>query len=103
MKTYRVVFDTDAQVDVAEFLDDLVPDAGEQVAQHYVDQVIAYCLSFTTFPQRGTRRDETSPGLRTVGWRRRATIAFRVEGNTVTIMRILFRGRELKVPANVNR
>ncbi|MET3592893.1 plasmid stabilization system protein ParE [Mesorhizobium shonense] len=55
-------------------------------------------MSFETFPERGTRHDEIAHGLRTVGWRRRATIAFEVAGDTVIILRVLYAGRTLKLP-----
>lgn len=99
MKSYRVVFDEAALQDLTDFLDAVVIKAGEAVARRYVDQVIAYCRGFATFPERGLRRPER-PGLRTVGWRRRATTAFRVQGDTVTILRVLFRGRNLVLPGD---
>jgi len=49
----------------------------------------------TPFPQRGTARNDLRPGLRTVGFERRATIAFTVKGEDVIILRILYAGRSL--------
>jgi plasmid stabilization system protein ParE len=45
------------------------------------------------------RREDISPGLRAVGYRNRATIAFRIKDNTVTIMRIFHGGREIRLTA----
>lgn len=95
---YKVRFHAAAQRDLAELLTELAPKAGIVTATRFVDRIIDYCLSFETFPQRGTRHDEISPGLRTVGWRRRATIAFEVTGNTVIILRMLYAGRSLELP-----
>jgi plasmid stabilization system protein ParE len=92
--TYTVGFSDDAENDVAEILAYLVPRAGKQVARRYVDKLIDYCYSFEKFPERGTSSQRT-PGLRLVGYRRRATIAFLVEGDTVTILRIFHRGRDV--------
>jgi plasmid stabilization system protein ParE len=39
-------------------------------------------------------RDDIRPGLRVVGFERRATIAFRVEDDRVTILRIFHGGRD---------
>ncbi|MDZ4366104.1 MAG: type II toxin-antitoxin system RelE/ParE family toxin [Afipia sp.] len=47
------------------------------------------------FPERGTRRDDLSPGLRIVGFERRVTIAFVVEEDEVIVLNILYGGREL--------
>jgi toxin ParE1/3/4 len=46
------------------------------------------------FPERGTRRDDLSPGLRIVGYRRRATIAFTVESDAVIIQGIFYGGQD---------
>jgi toxin ParE1/3/4 len=42
----------------------------------------AACMALETFPAPGMRRDGTRPGLRTIGFERRATIAFREEGRS---------------------
>lgn len=53
-----------------------------------------HCEGFGTFPKRGTRRDDIRPGLRTIGFRRRATIAFTVGDDTVTILGIFYGGQD---------
>ncbi|RWA70068.1 type II toxin-antitoxin system RelE/ParE family toxin [Mesorhizobium sp.] len=95
---YRVRFHVAAQQDIAELLTELAPKAGVDTALKFVGRIVDYCLSFETFPERGTRHDEIAHGLRTVGWRRRATIAFEVAGDTVIILRVLYAGRTLKLP-----
>jgi plasmid stabilization system protein ParE len=96
---YTVVFDVDARADLAELYEYLLPEAGERIARDYIDRLIDYCAAFETFPERGMRREDISPGLRTVGYRNRATIAFRIKDNTVTIMRIFHGGREIRLTA----
>lgn len=91
---YEVLFSDDAEDDVAELLAYLVPRAGEHVARRYVDRLIDYCHSFEDFPERGIRSD-LDPDLRLVGYRRRATIAFRVKENVVLIARVFHRGRDI--------
>lgn len=95
---YQVRFHPAAERDLAELLSELAPKAGADTAQRFVDRIVDYCLSFETFPERGTRHDDIAPGLRTVGWRRRATIAFEAVGNQVVILRILYAGRTLQLP-----
>jgi plasmid stabilization system protein ParE len=90
---FRVVFDTVAERDLDDIFEYIADRSGIAVASAYTDRIRAYCLAFDTFPHRGTRRDELMPGLRTVGWPRRATIAFTVAGDRILILRILFRGR----------
>ncbi|MDR6815428.1 plasmid stabilization system protein ParE [Neorhizobium sp. 2083] len=91
---YTVLFSDDAEEDVAELLQYLVPVAGERIARRYVDRLIDYCYSFETFPERGVFSDKR-PGLRLVGYRRKATVAFQIKGDVVFIVRIFHRGRNV--------
>lgn len=52
-------------------------------------------MSLETFHQRGTVRDRVVPGLRIIGFERSASIAFRVVGDTVEIIRVLRRGQDI--------
>jgi len=70
--------------------------SGPQRANDYVKRVIAYCLSFVTFPERGTPRDDLRLGLRVIGFERRITIAFHVSADAVTIDRLFYGGRDWK-------
>jgi toxin ParE1/3/4 len=92
--SYAVIFDVAAEADLSELYDYLLPRAGPRDARVYIDEIIDYCMSFATFPERGSRSDRRT-GLRTVGFHRRATIAFRIKGDVVTIMRIFHRGRNV--------
>jgi toxin ParE1/3/4 len=47
-------------------------------------------------PDRGTRRDDILPGLHTIGFERRVTIAFRVLKTRVEIVTIAYGGRDFK-------
>ncbi len=91
---YEVRFSQRAEDDLAEVLSYIVERAGEQVARRYVDTLVDYCMSFENFPHRGSRSD-VRRGLRLVGFRRRATIAFIVRNNRVVIVRIFHRGRKV--------
>ncbi|RDJ22114.1 type II toxin-antitoxin system RelE/ParE family toxin [Bosea caraganae] len=91
-----VRFAGQAVQDLQDMFDYLHPVAGERIARDHVAKLYAYCLSFETFPERGTRRDDLRPGLRFVGYRRQATIAFVVTGNGITILRVFARGRDVE-------
>lgn len=69
--------------------------ANAEVALTFTSALADYCESFATFPHRGTARDDLRPGLRTIGFRRRATIAFRVEDDAVLILGIFYRGQDV--------
>lgn len=69
--------------------------SGTERASAYVSLLEAACLSLGDFPERGTRRDDLRPGLRTLGFRRQASIVFRITADGVEIGRILHGGRDL--------
>lgn len=94
--THEVVFAPEAEADLLKLYDDLAGPAGLEVAYNYTERLQAYCLSFATFPERGTRRDDLRPGLRIIGFRRRVTIAFHITGNTVVIDRLFYGGQDFE-------
>lgn len=51
------------------------------------------------FPERGTIRSDIRPGMRVIGFERRVSVAFVIEGNDVVILRILYAGRHADFPA----
>jgi toxin ParE1/3/4 len=93
----RVVFAATAQADLDEVFAWIAHRAGEQVALAYIGRISACCRGLIAFPHRGTTRDDLRPGLRTVGFERRATIAFTVTGDDIIILRILYAGRSLEI------
>lgn len=92
----RVGFSEQAIADLQSIYDYIAPRGGERIARDYVARLYAYCLDFRVFPERGVRRDDLRPGLRLIGYRRQATIAFVLLGNDVTILRVFQRGRDLE-------
>jgi toxin ParE1/3/4 len=91
---YRVGFRPRAQADLFALYSYIHLQAGHKIAGEYVDRIEAACLSLGNFPHRGTRRDDIRPGIRTMGFERRATIVFRVRKTAVVIVRILYGGRD---------
>ena len=90
----EVIFAPEAQEDLLSLYDYIDERSGSQRAHDYTERIAAYCLSFETFPDRGTRRDDLRPGLRVIGFGRRVTIAFHVTAGTITIDRIFYGGRD---------
>lgn len=67
-----------------------------RTAARYVDAIVAYCESLTTFPQRGIQRDDLLPGLRITNYRHNAVIAFMVEPDieAVSIIGVFYGGQD---------
>ncbi|MDB5432201.1 MAG: Toxin ParE1/3/4 [Caulobacter sp.] len=70
--------------------------SGVRPANDYIMRIERYCQGLDTFPHRGALRDDISPGLRTIGFERRVTIAFRVAPDEVVIAQILYGGQDIE-------
>jgi toxin ParE1/3/4 len=91
----RVVFSETAKADLDDIYAWIADHVGQKIARAYTGRIERFCCEMTPFPQRSTVRNDVRPGLRTVGFERRATIAFIVKGEDVIILRILYAGRSL--------
>src|SRR5437868_2491630 len=105
MKRYEVSFRPRAEADLFALYQYIAEEAGTAVAGGYIGRIEAACLALATFPERGTRRDDIRAGLRTMGFERRATIAFQVIEDEVVILRIFYGGQNYeralrRTPAN---
>ena len=92
----RVFFRPQAEADLFEIYECIASRADAAVAIGYIERIEAACMALATFPKRGTRRDDILPGLRTIGFERRVTIAFRVLRTRVEIVAIAYGGRNLE-------
>lgn len=76
---YSVIITASAEADLLAIYNYIEERAGTAIALRFVDRIEQYCLGFANVPERGTRRDDLRRWLRTVGFRRRATILFEVD------------------------
>ena len=90
---YIVEFSLRASKHLDDLYRTIARDSGPARADAFVSSIVDYCLGFDMFPERGTRRDDLSSGLRIVGFRRYASIAFRVEADRVVIFGVYYAGR----------
>jgi toxin ParE1/3/4 len=91
--TYSIVFRPAAEADLLALYDYIAEQAGSVRAGAYIDRIEAACMALATFPERGTVRDDLLTGIRIIGFERRASIAFTVEGGCVRILRIFYGGQ----------
>ncbi len=96
MRIHRVSFLAPAETDLVELYDYIAENNGPTIAGGYIDRIEAACMALEIFPERGTRRDDIRPGIRTMGFERRATIVFRVEPSQVVIVRIFYGGQDFE-------
>jgi toxin ParE1/3/4 len=93
---HEVIFAPEALADLTSIYDRIAGETSPERALAYVERLQRYCLAFATFPERGMRRDDLRPGLRTIGYRRRVTIAFHITPERVVIDRVLYGGRDVE-------
>lgn len=93
MKARRVIFTPAARHDLFSIYEWIAARASLLVAISYIERLETYCLGFDIASERGHRRDEIIPGLRIVGYERRVTIAFVVDDDCVTILRMFYGGQ----------
>jgi toxin ParE1/3/4 len=93
---YKVVLMTAAIGDLSEIRRYVQFEAGEEIADGYIDRIEAFCRNFDILPYRGAPRDDVRAGLRVAIFERRVTIAYRIADNRVIILRVLGPGRNVQ-------
>jgi len=92
----KVFFRPRAEADLSALYHYIAEMSGPVIAGNYIDRIEVACLSLATFPNRGSKRDDIAPGLRTITLERRLTIAYRVLKIRVEIVTIAYAGRDFE-------
>jgi toxin ParE1/3/4 len=94
VRNHRITFRPSAERDLLRLYEYIANEASIERAGSFIERIEEACLSLQTSPERGTRRDDIRPGLRTMGFERRATIVFQVRGREVVIVRVFYAGQD---------
>ena len=89
---YEIIMSQRAQSHLERIFRYIAKASSPRIAEGYVEAIRAECQTLSTLPMRGTDRGAKYRGLRTMGFRHSATIAFRVSRNNVTIVAVFYRG-----------
>ena len=92
----KLTFRPQAEADLLALYRYIAEASGLGIAGGYIDRIEIACVSLATFPNRGIKRDDLAPGLRTIAFERRVTIAYRVLTTRVEIVTIAYGGREFE-------
>jgi toxin ParE1/3/4 len=76
--SHIVEFSPEALADLLDLYDYISIRDGAERAIGYIGRIEDCCRSLASFPERGVRREDLRPGLRVLGFERRAVIAFRI-------------------------
>jgi toxin ParE1/3/4 len=93
---YEIVFSPEAEQQLDHLFHVIARESGRKRAETFIGSIVTYCFGFDTFPHRGSLRDDIRPGVRIVGFRRRVSIAFTVEGNIVSFLGIFYGGQDFE-------
>lgn len=91
---YRVVFSPEAEEQLAALYLYITTVASPNIAARYTEAIVSYCESLSTFPHRGTMRDDVRPGLRITNYKKRVVIAFDVDATQVSIIGVFYGGQD---------
>lgn len=91
--TRIVVFRDDAARDLENLYDYIADQSSPDIAIGYIGRIRERCMSLARFPEQGRQRDDLLPNLRTIGFERRVTIAYRVLKTKVEIVSVAYGGR----------
>ncbi|MBI3444294.1 MAG: type II toxin-antitoxin system RelE/ParE family toxin [Magnetospirillum sp.] len=94
--TRKIVFRPHAETDLISLYRYIAAASDLERAGSYLARIEEACMALADFPERGTMRDDIAPGLRTIGFERRVTIAFRVLDHSVEIVTIAYAGRQFE-------
>jgi plasmid stabilization system protein ParE len=83
--TYSVIFSPSAISDLENIHAHIERDGGSDRAIAWIRGIREFCRGLETVPHRGTRRDHIAPGLRTIAYRKQATVAITISARSVTI------------------
>jgi len=95
---YRIVWRPRALRELLALYDWIAEQADADTALSYTSRIEAHVAKLTEFPLRGTPRDDLMPGVRTISYRRRTTLAYRVVDDMVEILVLVHAGQLLDGP-----
>lgn len=68
----------------------------DSVAERFVAKLLLACERIGMAPWGGTQRDDLEPGIRTWSFQRRVLIAYRIEADTVDVVALFYKGRDVE-------
>ena len=93
---YRVILSEEAISDIISIGRWIAEEAGREISHAYVGRVHAACLKLGDFPRRGRPREDLARGVRTFPFEGRVIIAYRVDAEEVSILRVISGARDME-------
>lgn len=91
----EVVFSARAEQDLIE-IDRLFAGYSLTATENLLAEIKSRCARLAEFPQAGRSRPQIGTGLRSFAVPARATVLYRANAQTLRVMRVLYRGRNVQ-------
>jgi toxin ParE1/3/4 len=91
-----IVVSPEAEAQLDDLYDYIAEAASPTTASRFLGAIVGRLESLGEFPMVGSTREDISPGLRTIGFRRRVTIAFTVDPDKVEIVGVFYGGQDFE-------
>jgi len=95
VKQYEIILHEKAEAELDRLYEDIVLRAGVAIAGNYVSGIYDFIDKLAISPERGTIREGGIPGLRIIGYRGSASIAFFVKDEKITVLGVFYRGQNV--------
>lgn len=95
MNRYKVVISVRAETQLAEIENYISREASSEIGRSFVGELLKRCYSLEELPFRGSPHEDIREGLRSIPHHRSSTIYYIVEGQVVTVIAILYGGRDV--------
>jgi toxin ParE1/3/4 len=94
--SHKIVVSNEAREQLDDLYDYIATASSPATALRFNNAILDQLESLRDFPDLGTPRDDILTGLRTIGFRRRVTIAFVVEDTEVLVVGIFYGGQDFE-------
>ncbi len=89
----RLIYRQAARADLDAIYDFIAADSPERAAR-FIESILERCERLEAFPESGPSRDAIRPGLRILPLPGRSVVAYRLDEDTVTVMRVFYGGQD---------
>ncbi len=92
---YLLQYTKRAEADLATIHAWIQGKSTEQIAADFIAGLKQFCESLQLAPSRGNLRPYKQTHVRGIGYKRSVTVVFRTNDGVVSILRLLYRGRNI--------
>lgn len=94
--SHSIVISPEARAQLEALYDYIAQATSDAMALNFTNAILDHIDTLRDFPMRGAARDDILPRLRTIGFRRRVTIAFAVEESAALVVGVFYGGQDFE-------